>query len=626
MILSGLVLWFSFIHLPASALADSWPQKWEACLGFAATHHLQWGRDIIYTYGPLGFLTTDYYWGGHFWLMFAWALGFSLVLTMVLLRFLRRTSWPVRVILCIALPFLTAPRSCDLGLDPVYLFAITLFGMICLAEEKTPISLLVISGCMLGLLGLVKFTFCLYCVVVLVAVVVGNCARGDGKRAGIIFFSALASFAMAWTLAGQSFGNIGLWFYRSLQIVSGYSSAMSIPTLPANVLSGGLIFLCLVVMLVMPGRNGRVFAQIPKIGVIAPGIFLAWKEAFDRADATHVMVFLIYAILLSATMPAFSQMIWRRRRAFLPWTVVTWALAGFACVVQQPDFVIAVKMEFGPCYQDKFTALLNPTQYRSGLEAYLADRQDAVSLPQIASAVGDAPLGVLGYNQEVAILNGFNYRPHPVFQGFSAYLPALQKLNSDFYASSNAPELVLWRFETLDHRFPTLDEGMVLLTMLRDYLPVTRQGEFVLWKRKAKAGLPFQFSNLQQTTSSLGEWVSLPDTAAWLKLDLQPDWPGKIREFFYQATVPVIEIRLADGSTESYQLTPGSARSGFVINPLLVTTADPALTALGRSKPKKVTAMRVLAPGGFLPVRIVIESIEGVPALDAIAPSPPTAP
>jgi len=530
---------------------------------------------------------------------------------------LRRTPWSVRVIFCIALPLLTAPRSCDLGLDPVYLFAITLFGMSCLTEERAPVSILVLSGCLLGLLGLVKFTFCLYCIVVLVAVAVGNCARGDGKRAGVLFFSAMVSFAMAWALAGQSFGNIGPWFYRSLQIVSGYSSAMSLPTFPANVMTGGLIFLCLIAMLVMHGRNGRFFlAQLPKIGVIAPGIFLAWKEAFDRADYTHIMVFLIYAVLLSAMMPAFSRMVWRRRLAFLPWTVATWALAGFACFAQQPDFVTAVKKEFGPRYNDLFTALLDPPHYRSSLEAYLASRRATVALPQIASAVGDAPLGVLGYNQEVAILNGLNYRPHPVFQGFSAYTPALQKLNSDFYASTNAPELVLWRFETLDHRFPTLDEGIVLLTMLRDYLPVTRQDDFVLWKRKEKAGLPFQFSDLPQTTSPLGEWVSLPDVPIWLKLDLQSDWLERMREFFYQATMPVIEIRLADGSTKSYQLTPGSARSGFIINPLFNTTADAALTALGKITPRRVTAMRVLATGGFLPVGIVMKKIEGIPALD----------
>src|SRR5690348_193924 len=66
-IFASIYVWFCLVKLPATTLRDSAPQSWEAVLSYAAVHHLQWGRDIVFTFGPLGFLKSDYYWGNFFW-------------------------------------------------------------------------------------------------------------------------------------------------------------------------------------------------------------------------------------------------------------------------------------------------------------------------------------------------------------------------------------------------------------------------------------------------------------------------------------------------------------------------------------------------------------------------------
>src|SRR3954462_12550708 len=71
-LLASVYFWISFVRLPATSIRDSIPQSWESVLSFAAAHHLQWGRDVIFTYGPLGFLASDYYWGDFFWPMLFW--------------------------------------------------------------------------------------------------------------------------------------------------------------------------------------------------------------------------------------------------------------------------------------------------------------------------------------------------------------------------------------------------------------------------------------------------------------------------------------------------------------------------------------------------------------------------
>src|SRR5438270_12488854 len=60
---TSIYLFLCFIKLPVTLRRESPEQSWEAVLSFAAAHHLQWGADVVFTFGPLGFLTSDHYWG-----------------------------------------------------------------------------------------------------------------------------------------------------------------------------------------------------------------------------------------------------------------------------------------------------------------------------------------------------------------------------------------------------------------------------------------------------------------------------------------------------------------------------------------------------------------------------------
>src|SRR5690242_15989388 len=77
-VLTSVWLWLCFIKLPVTPGRHSPEQSWEAVLSYAAAHHLQWGREIVFTFGPLGFLISDHYWGNFFWPILVWAFAFSL--------------------------------------------------------------------------------------------------------------------------------------------------------------------------------------------------------------------------------------------------------------------------------------------------------------------------------------------------------------------------------------------------------------------------------------------------------------------------------------------------------------------------------------------------------------------
>jgi len=639
-ILLGLLLWFSFIKLPTTANLKWGPQSWEAILSYAVPRHLQWGRDIVFSYGPLGFLTSDYYWGNHFGLILFWSLGFSLLLTILISRYLERVSLPVRIILYAALPWLTVPHCTDLGVDPIYLFAITVVGVACFPGERVGAVWLVVLGMTLGLLGLIKFTFFLYCVLALLAITAAHLLHRCPWPALVVVGSSAFSFLAAWLLAGQNISNIRLWFRGSLQIVTGYSSAMSIPPSDSDLVLGILVCLCLIGMLLFPWHGTReILAHTPKICLFAAGIFLAWKEGFVRADDFHVAVFLLYAFFMAATMPALLGVTRERRFRLLPLTVATMAFSLAPFAMQERSFVAAIKAGTVPRFTDTFVALFRPPEFKRRLEANLESRRQLFLLPRITATVGKAPVGMLvTYDQNVAILNGLNYRPHPVFLNYSAYTPELQCLNSAFFDSAEAPEYVIWRYNVLDQRFPTLDDSQIILRMLASYLPVTKEGEYVLWKRKTPHDQGYTLVGRKEVNGLRDQWVPIPTYATWLRVELHETWFEAVRKFFYRASLPAIEVRLEDGQTAIYYLPPGNALSGFVVNPLLDSGASLVLPVLQKAPPRRAIALRVYWRKWCYhdPIRFVMQKIDGIPALRCEpdtnqaptipAPSPATAP
>src|SRR6266536_2015507 len=161
-VLAYVFVWACLVKLPDTTLRDWPPDTWEPVLSYAAAHHLQWGRDIVFTYGPLGFLTSDYYWGDFFWPILLWAAAFALAVSVALVPLLKRLPAAIRLAFYAALPLLTVPTCLDLGFDPIRILSIAVLGIGCLPSERPGPLRLITTGLVLTVLSLTKFTYCIY--------------------------------------------------------------------------------------------------------------------------------------------------------------------------------------------------------------------------------------------------------------------------------------------------------------------------------------------------------------------------------------------------------------------------------------------------------------------------------
>lgn len=651
-------VWSCLVKLPATGLREWQHDSWEPVVPYAAAHHLQWGRDIIFTYGPLGFLTSDYYWGNFFWPILIWAGVFALIVTTALVPLLERSPRAVRLALYVALPLLTVPTCLNLGFDSFRILSMTVLGIACLQDERPGALRLITTGLVFTVLSLTKFTYCVYSACALIVIAASN-RRTSWTNTAVLGGSALLSLVGICLWSGQGIGNSLLHFTRSAQMAAGYSAGMALDPEGFDLIAGPLVLIFLgglVLISWLGTSNWR--ERTYRAAIVAAGVFLAWKEGYVRAEM-HVMVFFVYAFFIAALLPSLLKfdlpaqseridnakdgpdhaatgfehlrMLLRRYILTLCAVCMVFSLAHLLFLHKySKDFKTAIHNGFVARNRSTLMAYLRPAAYRYELEGYLETLRHEVALPEIRTIVGSNTVGAMNLDQEVAILNGFNYVPSPIFISYAAYTPELQRLNDEFFSSHKAPEYLLWHTGTIDGRFPTLDDGEVLLKILKNYAPVKEEKGLLLWKRRSVAQNSYCLSKERESDGSLDEWVPIPAEPSWLKIECKQTFLGAIRSLLCRSSELRLEVRLDDGEMRNYRLLPGNARYGFVISPFLradfqlIESAraagdfpadQAALPKTFKGEPRRIIAARVHPANEYAfnhSIHFVMQTIQGI--------------
>ncbi len=188
--------------------------------------------------------------------------------------------------------------------------------------------------------------------------------------------------------------------------------------------------------------------------------------------------------------------------------------------------------------------------------------------------IGSESVDVMNYLQVAAIMNGMNCQPRPVFQGFVAYTPALQRLNEEYFQSPGRPHFVMLSQQATDGRFPGLEDSAALNYVLNNYAPVGRDGRFLLLHQQTAKDLPFQL--VHEETLRFGKEVDLRPWASgplFMTAEITPNLLGRVVQTVYQQQPLSMRI-LADDGERSYRIVPSMAEQPFLISPVLDTNFD----------------------------------------------------
>jgi hypothetical protein len=594
--------------------------SWQAVLEFATQKRLQFGSEIIFTYGPLGFLFQPHGFGMFPSLRSLFALAFSGVVAFAALNLSLRIRGIAKFLFLFWLLLFPSPSLPGTELVFVYLIAVFV-GFVLLDatyNRRWVKRLLLFYVCALAL---VKFSFFLPILFLLVICAIDRICREDREGAGELVACSVISFVFLWFVLGQSLEGFFQYLWANQQLASGYTEAMSIAPRSRVVkyaLPAAVLFLSALAVTWAAARQKR--------HVIAPAIiiilfsFTAWKQGFVRADG-HVLMFLYflpvaYGFLFTS---AFSGSIRGAVRTGL--LLGYFAVAGLCLMAANaifPGLPLAQTKSLAERLLANSWSLIALVTPASSLPGHFPKNLRVEDrLPKIAQRVGDSSIDVFNYRQGTALLNDLNYHPRPVIQSYSAYTPDLLRANLDFYRSVDRPSYVLFRLETIDGRFPTFDDALLLPYILTNYRPILAEHNFLLMERTSAPPEDVSYDRVYSASLDIGQKLDMTtwnNSPLFLRVNATPTLIGRILTFIYQPPAYTLQVELDEGGKRTFRFIRGMTSQGFLVNPLLENNAD-VLDLISGENQKKVRSVAIL------PVRRSIASLK-VPITVEVYQSP----
>ncbi len=625
-VLGWLAVWLAQV-LPARVIADdALDPSWSQALGRFFAQRLQIGVDYVFTYGPLGYFSTNVYEPSVFWhKLLGWEIGWRLLASWFVARALWRVSGRVERALAFALLVLV-PLVFD-----AWAFAVIVAVTTLLAERERSGPWLRAAGfALLSSLALVKFTFAAAAGACALALALQSLER-EGPRALARDLGLCAASGLAlWFAAGQGLANLWPWLQNSLRIASAYNEGESKPAgALANAIGFAALGLCWLLAaqgaLARPRERGRLAVG----AALAAAVFLSFKAGYVRGD-DHTSYFLGFVLVAGWLLPR-AEGTGARLRTAASALLAALALVGIVTAPEEEDISApALLGDFAARLPLNVHDVFLPLASRATLEAARAERAQRFDLPRIRERVGTDPIDVVNFHQGVALLNGLNYVPRPVFQSYVAFTPQLQELDVRWYESTAAPRWVLFKLETIDDRLPAMEQSRLFETLLRWYKPVLAERRELLLERRAQALPPAQRTRELEREIGFGEELALPATRAearLLTLDVRTKPLGRLAQFLYRAPELHLSLRDEFGNQRTLRIVPGMMRTGVLIDPFVPSGDGWAQFLVGGRLPRTLSLKLLVPPGWewmYEPqVGLVVESAQGYapPRDDALAQS-----
>ncbi len=567
--------------------ANGCDASWSAVLVHAHNSGWQFGKQIVFTYGPLGYLTTPFFSRSllHARLLADIALALTVSLGVSLLA--ARAGMIARGLLILGFVFVSG--NIISGSDLLIDIGILCFGLLGWVESGRRlcflISLLVV---LLVFAALEKVSFLFTAWFSITALTVDLLLRRTPGLALALCVGFGGVFVAGWIALGQNLDSFPAFLVNSFGMAAAYDKVMGIQA-ASQVLAAAAITGCLTVLLLIVRafgafaneENGRA-RRLVLCAWLCGLLFITWKHGFVRADRLHVEFFLGFVAVLALALNVLPNHQPRTEAKLFGLSVICWLLT--LVTLQSAMFTGYLRNYVHRpwrCLVRNFQTLSQPAAYWQQ-RTEESDREcRRAHLPKLNSIVGNSSIDVFGVDQAHVLFNRWRYRPRPVFQSYAACSAPLMKLNEQFYENSS-PEYVLFRLDpdfSSGHlrKFPPLEDALVFRHLLINYEPVGAEGGFILLKSNSTERPHLRL--LRAGSIRAGERLDLSeygDVNLWIEVQVAPTPAGRLKHFLYQPG----EIRLtiwgrdSRGPAAEFGAPAPMIAAGFLASPLVTDSFD----------------------------------------------------
>jgi hypothetical protein len=580
LIASVLLALFTYLQ-PGDYMEPGLDASWNYGMNYVINRHLVMGKEIYFTFGPLGFLehtiplslsALDI--SSRFW--FACSIvAFFLVL--VLCREAASSKWQILLNIILALVLIFFANT---HIQRLLIITYTCIFLHWCTRKDFYLLLMAVSAviCLM-----IKFSYGAVALALYLPYLATITWRDTNLRCGLTGLVVLPLvYLLLWfCIYGTVSGSIG-YIIGGLEFSRGSTSAMALN--PANNWPAiGMFFAAFICAAIIASDNNRRTSILFPLCFLGP-LFIWSKYAFGREDAGHLAYLMSFVFYLGLLWIIFTPKILHKFICFLAVCICffTW---------KQVSINATSAAEFTPHY-----VFFKPVtfKYRWNREEIFKTMRENIAKaitplqldPEMLATIGNKTVDIYPWETVIAAANNLNWSPRPSFQSYLTYTPFLDRKNFEYYQGKNAPEFILWHYHSyqdIDNRYPFSSDPLTLQAIFTHYRREICKGSYCLWRHTDD----IELQEKELSTSSeytWNTWINLPTAAntniVRAHIDARRTLLGKLNMVLWKEGGIEIDYRLKNNDIKTHTLIIDNATSGIWASPYLtdkVATNQPEL-------------------------------------------------
>lgn len=557
--------------------------SWIFALHEAFVKEWQFGQEVVWHYGPMGFLYAKHYHPDTYFHMFVWYLVLSAVFFSAIYTIITKSHKNPNLL---ALPIIAiiASQSYDAFflVFPVLFFVHSLF-----IDDKNnvPINWILVLAC--AFISHIKISYLLLSVFIIFVVqiyILINKRSLPDFLLGFVF-----SYLIIWFLLGQSLANLPGFIYGAIEHGRGFGAAMAFPDMPVLALVfyiiGALLFTIFVrKSIISMSKNKGKNSLANFTAVLMTGIFLlGLKSGFLIGNDSHIFeavaLFIITILLLR---DFFFAGLGKNDKTVL---MVYSGIVVFC-------LIIAMHSEKNKNEVAKFIGIINTASSISDSlvveerKEYTAAEKHAFALSQIRKRATLLALrgktDLYNNNQIALFASGANYVPRPVMQSYHTFTPHLANLNKKHLTSDKAPENIIFNIDAVMNHYPSVDDAISWPELLTRYDVIRINNQFIYLQKIAEPR-KYEITKLDTIYTNFNEEMSIDENLAgkaiWANVEITPTIIGRLASFFLRNASVDIKFVTRSGYVRTNRIIPAVASEGFLLSPLVDNQVQYAVLA-----------------------------------------------
>ncbi|MEO5356490.1 MAG: hypothetical protein H7844_04235 [Nitrospirae bacterium YQR-1] len=559
--------------------------SWQLALNLAVKMGLTFGKDIIFTHGPLGFLTTHVSTDIDFIIPLAFSILLVLI-SFIMIHYIVSKLNSYSEIFFVLVLFFT---SCVELLYTTYCFlllVIVFFLFRSLYDTQNTIKYLWLSGAIVIILFYEKVYLALFSLAMYYSVVAYMLSRNRAMRNKILLCVIIHILAVS-SISVFLKVDILNYIIGSISISDSYNDVMFRKSESFKLYAAVVYFVFLLTLFPMVIKNiKRHVHDFVAYLVILLSCFFLFKQSFVRFGSGNE--FFSFVVLFIALFYIFTSniSIERYMKVVLPFLIVLILIVKIQDVESLPHYVDKL---FSLPYKD---VIYNKLSYDR--KQYLEENKPYRTLPDnIIRLIDKQSVDIMPWEISYIYFNGLNYNPRPIIQSYTAYNSYLDKKNAEKYAGPSAPQFVIYSSGSLDGRHPFWDETYTKLTLLQNYsvvsiiypgsnqlesnyFPYDTEPKMLLFSKNKVNTVKTIQKHAGDVTMKFGEKLLLAPVNNILlaKIKITYTFLGYIIRTLYKPPVILALLTYDDGVETYYRASIPILENGVILNKRVISTDD----------------------------------------------------